>query len=257
MVANFLTVGLYNQWVETMFLTTIPNWIAGTIGGAPVGVGVAGQFDALRAAVNHNAAVLLAANAGYTPAMIANRLSISLAAEFSVGALWLSFVIDFLAECLMGDVAPIGAVVLLAYLFNNTRHWAERWIGKLVALALLELLVAIELKIVLAQYQTEMAKVEGLSGSGMDATEAISMLWSLGWIFLFGAVVMVGLPAIAAAIGRSHVSNVVVMHINMASSAIGRLATTQAVSKAATGAAAATARGAKTAAAGNRSLNVG
>jgi type IV secretion system protein VirB6 len=225
-VANLLTVGLYNQWVETMFLTTIPNWIAGTIGGAPVGVGVAGQFDALRAAVNHNAAVLLAANAGYTPAMIANRLSISLAAEFSVGALWLSFVIDFLAECLMGDVAPIGAVVLLAYLFNNTRHWAERWIGKLVALALLELLVAIELKIVLAQYQTEMAKVEGLSGSGMDATEAISMLWSLGWIFLFGAVVMVGLPAIAAAIGGSHVSNVVVMHINMASSAIGRLATT-------------------------------
>ncbi|MEA2741927.1 MAG: type secretion system protein VirB6 [Acetobacteraceae bacterium] len=256
-VANLLTVGLYNQWVETMFLTTIPNWIAGTIGGAPVGVGVAGQFDALRAAVNHNAAVLLAANAGYTPAMIANRLSISLAAEFSVGALWLSFVIDFLAECLMGDVAPIGAVVLLAYLFNNTRHWAERWIGKLVALALLELLVAIELKIVLAQYQTEMAKVEGLSGSGMDATEAISMLWSLGWIFLFGAVVMVGLPAIAAAIGGSHVSNVVVMHINMASSAIGRLATTQAVSKAATGAAAATARGAKTAAAGNRSLTVG
>ena len=105
---------------------------------------------------------------------------------------------------------------MLAYLFNNTRHWAERWIGKLVALALLELLVAIELKIVLVQYQTEMGKVEGLSGSGMDATEAISMLWSLGWIFLFGAVVMVALPAIAAAIGGSHVSNVVVDAITMA-----------------------------------------
>jgi type IV secretion system protein VirB6 len=247
-VAHLLTVGLYGQYVQTMFLTTIPNWIAATIGGAPVGVGVAGQFDALRAAVNHNAAVLLAANAGISPAMIANRLSISLAAEFSVGALWLAFLIDFMAECLMAVVAPIGAVVMLAYLFNNTRHWAEKWIGKLVALSLLELLVAIELKIVLVQYHNEMAKVEGLSGSGMDAEEAISMLWSLGWVFLFGAVVMVGLPAIAAAIGGSHVSNVVVAPIAMARSAMGRIVSSQTVSQAASGAATSTARGAPSAA---------
>ena len=183
-------------------------------------MGVADQFDKLRSAVNHNAAVLLAANEGFW--LVGNRISISLAAEFSVGALWLAFLIDFLAECLMGVVAPVGAVVLLAYLFNNTRHWAERWIGKLVALALLELLVAIELKIVMVQYQTEMGKVENLSGSGMDMVESISMLWSLGWVFLFGAVIMVALPAIAAAIGGSHVSNVVVKHITMAPAVISR-----------------------------------
>jgi len=220
-IANLLTVGLYNQYVQTMFLTTIPDWIAGATGGV-VGVGVADQFDKLRSAVNHNAAVLLAANEGFW--LVGNRISISLAAEFSVGALWLAFLIDFLAECLMGVVAPVGAVVLLAYLFNNTRHWAERWIGKLVALALLELLVAIELKIVMVQYQTEMGKVENLSGSGMDMVESISMLWSLGWVFLFGAVIMVALPAIAAAIGGSHVSNVVVKHITMAPAVISRAA---------------------------------
>jgi type IV secretion system protein VirB6 len=243
-VAHLLTVGLYNQWVETMFLTTIPDWIARTIGGAP-GVGVAEQFDTLRSAVNHQAGVLLAANTGIT--MIANRFSISLAAEFSVGALWLAFLIDFIAECLMAIVAPVGAVVMLAYLFNNTRHWAERWIGKLVALSLLELLVAIELKIVLVQFQAEMGKVEALGGTGMDADELILSLWNLGWFFLGGAVLMAALPAIAAAIGGSHVSSVVVTHINMASSAIGRLAASQAVSKAASTAAAATARGAKAA----------
>jgi TrbL/VirB6 plasmid conjugal transfer protein len=237
-VAHLLTVGLYNQYVQTMFLQTIPNWIAATIGGAPPGAGVAAQFDALRAAVNHNASVLLAANTGWTPAAIANRLSISLAAEFSVGALWLSFLIDFLAECLMADVAPIGAVVMLAYLFHNTRHWAERWIGKLVALVLLELTVAIELKIVLVQYQAETSKIEGLTGSGLDVTEAISMLWSLGWIFLFGAAMMVGLPAIAAAIGGSHVSNVVVAPIALARTAIGRMVASQGVSQAASQAAA-------------------
>jgi Tfp pilus assembly major pilin PilA len=50
--------------------------------------------------------------------------------------------------------------------------------------------------------------------------ESISMLWSLGWVFLFGVVIMVALPAIAAAIAGSHVSNVVVKHITMAPAVI-------------------------------------
>jgi type IV secretion system protein VirB6 len=240
-VANLLTVAMYNQWVETMFLTTVPSWIAGAAGGV-VGAGVAQQFDNLRSAVNHMAAVLLAANPGLLG--IPNRMSISLAAEFSVGALWMSFLIDFIAESLMAVVAPVGAVVMLAYLFNNTRHWAEKWIGKLVALALLELLVAIELKIVLAQFQTYMATQEAVSGTGIDADELISNLWGIGWTFLFGAAIMVGLPAIAAAIGGSQVSNVVVTHINMAGNAMGRMVTSAATTAAASKAASSTARSA-------------
>ena len=142
-------------------------------------MGIAGQFDALRAAVNHNAAVLLAANNGISPAMIANRISISLAAEFSVGALWLSFVIDFLAECLMAVVAPIGAVVILAYLFNN-RPLGRALDSQTGRTGVARLLVAIELKIVLARYQAEVGKIEGLSGSAHGGTQAIWMLWSLG-----------------------------------------------------------------------------
>jgi type IV secretory pathway VirB6-like protein len=240
-VANLLTVAMYNQWVETMFLTTVPNWIGTAIGGL-VGVGVAEQFDALRFAINHMAGVLLAANSGISPSMIANRLSISLAAEFSVGALWLAFLIDFIAECLMAIVAPVGAVVMLAYLFSSTRHWAERWIGKLVALALLELLVAIELKIVLTQFQAFMGTQEAVTRTGIDADELIANLWGIGWAFWFGAAMMIGLPAIAAAIGGSHVSNMVVTHINMAGNAMGRMVTSAATSAAASKAASSTAR---------------
>jgi type IV secretion system protein VirB6 len=231
-IANLLTVGLYNEFVQTTFLHTVPNFIAGAVG-APAGAGVAGQFDALRSAVNHMAGVLLAANAGISPSMIANRISISLAAEFSVGALWLAFFIDFIAQALMAIVAPVGAVVLVAYLFNNTRHWAEKWIGKLVALSLLELLVAILLQIILTQFQTFMETQEGLTGSGIDAVELISNLWGIGWTFLFGAFLMTGLPAIAAAIGGSHVSSMVVTHINMAGSAVSRMVTSSATAAAA------------------------
>jgi hypothetical protein len=253
-VANILTVAMYNQYVETMVLTTVPNWIVGAIGSVP-GLTVPAQFDALRSAVNHLAAVLLAANSGFAPSMIANRFSISLGAEFSVGALWLAFVIDFLAECLMAVVAPVGAVVLLAYLFNYTRQWAERWIGKLVALLLLELLVAIELKIVLTQFAAYMTTVETAAGSGINVDEQIDLLWSIGWVFLFGAAIMICLPAIAAAIGGSHVSNIVVTHINMATNAMGRLVTSQATTRAASGSAATVVRQAKAAVGGNRSRN--
>jgi type IV secretion system protein VirB6 len=223
MIANLLTVGLYNQYVQTMFLTTLPGWITGAATGGIAGLGVAEQFDALRSAIDHQAGILWTANAGVLPAHVANRLSITFAAQWDVLALWICFLIDFIAECLMAVVAPLGAVVLLAYLFNNTRHWAERWIGKLVALLLLELLVAVELKIVMVQFQTYMGRAEVAFGSGSDNDTLISNLWAIGWVFMFGAAIMLCLPAIAAAIGGSHVSNVVTTHINMGQQAVGRM----------------------------------
>jgi type IV secretion system protein VirB6 len=221
-VANLLTVAMYNQWVETMFLTAAPNWIAGTTGGIAGGT-VPAQFDALLSAVNHMGAVLMAANSGWTPTAMSNRTSIYMAGQFSELALWISFLIDFIAECLMAVVAPIGAVVLLGYMFSYTRQWAERWIGKLVSLLLLELLVATEMKIVLTQFAAFVSKAEVVSGSGIDSDEMIGGLWNLGWAFLFGAAIMICLPAIAAAIGGSHVPNVVTSHINMGQQAMGRM----------------------------------
>jgi type IV secretory pathway VirB6-like protein len=168
-------------------------------------------------------AVLMAANSGWTPTAMSNRMSIYMAGQFSELALWISFLIDFIAECLMAVVAPIGAVVLLGYMFSYTRQWAERWIGKLVSLLLLELFVATEMKIVLTQFAAFVSKAEGVSGSGIDSDEMIGGLWNLGWAFLFGAAIMICLPAIAAAIGGSHVPSVVTTHINMGQQAMGRM----------------------------------
>jgi type IV secretory pathway VirB6-like protein len=256
-VANLLTVGLYNQWVQTIFLTTLPGWIAGAIGG-DAGLGMAEQFDRLRSAIDHQAAILWAANNSWTPAAFANRMSITFAAQFDVLALWFSFLIDSIAQMLMAVVAPVGTVVMLAYLFGNTRHWAERWIGKLVALALLELLVAIELKIVMVQFQAYMGKIEAAGAVGTDAAEAISNLWAAGWAFMFGAAIMIALPAIAAAIGGGHVSNVVTTHITMAGNLAARAIGSGArpIGGAAAGAAAAATREAGRTVAGNRTLGV-
>ncbi len=183
-VANLLTVGLYNQYVQTMFLTTIPGWIAGATNGGGVSLNVAEQFDKLRSAIDHQAGVLWTATDSESwGRMVADRLSITVAAQWDVFGLWIAFLIDFIAECLMAVVAPIGAVVMLAYLFNNTRHWAERWIGKLVALSLLELLVAIELQITMTQFNAYMGKTEAASGSRRrpDHTDFQSLGCRLGF----------------------------------------------------------------------------
>ena len=246
-VANLLTVGLYNQWVEAMFLTKIPGWIMGSTAGGNTGLGIAQQYDKLRSAIDHQAAILWAATTHeWLGAAISDRLSITWAAQWDVAALWLSFFIDFIAQCLMAVVAPVGAVVLLAYLFAYTRKWASAWVGKLVSLSLLELLVAIELKIVMTQFNTYMGKIEAASGSGADMAVLISNFWSVGWAFLFGAVIMVALPAIAAAIGGSHVSNVVTTHITMAGNAANKVMAkaTAPVANAAANGAAGAARGA-------------
>ena len=223
-VANLLTVGMYNQWIEAMFLTRVPGWIVGASGGGDTGLGIAQQFDKLRSAIDHQAAILWAATTHeWLGAAISDRLAITWAAQWDVATLWLSFIIDFIAQCLMAVVAPVGAVVLLAYLFAYTRKWASAWVGKLVSLSLLELLVAIELKIVMTQFATYMGKIEAASATGIDLSVRISNLWAVGWSFLFGGIIMVALPAIAAAIGGSHVSNVVTTHITMAGNAASRM----------------------------------
>jgi hypothetical protein len=173
--------------------------------------------------------------------------------------LWIAFFVDFLATILMAVIAPIGAVVMLAYLFGNTRHWAERWIGKLVAMSLLELLVAIEVKILIVQFGLAVGKMEAATGGGADMLQAIASMWSLGWKFLFGAMAMIALPAIASAIGGSHVSNVVTTHVTMAMNAAGRAVSAAAVpaGRAAAGATAGAAREAGRVVAGTRNQGLG
>jgi type IV secretion system protein VirB6 len=223
MVANLLQAANYNTWVETMFLTTIPNWITGAVGGGAAGASVAAQFDLLRSAVNHLAASLLEAASGFSVSVAVTRLSISLAAEFAVGMLVLGFFVDFIAQGLVALVAPVGAVVMVAYLFTNTRHWAERWIGKLVALMILELLVAILMTIVETQFRSYMLVAEANAASGINLDEAVDVLWSIGWSFFFGIALLICLPAIAAAIGGSHVSTLVITHLRFGGAAIGAI----------------------------------
>ena len=127
--------------------------------------------------------------------------------------LFCCFVVDLLAAALAAVVAPAGAVLLIFYLFQHTRRWAENWIGKMVSLMLLQLFVAILLQVIIAQFTGYMRTSEAQSVSGIDIDEAINALWSIAWTFGVGLLLLVSLPAIASSIGGGHVSNLVVAPI--------------------------------------------
>ena len=162
-----------------MFLTTIPSMIASTIGTAPSGLTVPQQFDLLRSAAEHNAAAMLAATSHID--QLGQNFSIRLAINGIDFFLFCCFVVDLLAAALAAVVAPAGAVLLIFYLFQHTRRWAENWIGKMVSLMLLQLFVAILLQVIIAQFTGYMRTAEAQSVSGIDIDEAINALWSIAW----------------------------------------------------------------------------
>jgi type IV secretion system protein VirB6 len=211
MIASILSTGMYTQYVQTTFLTTIPGMIASTIGAAPSGLTVPQQFDLLRSAAEHNATAMLAATSDIT--QLGQNISIRFAINGIDFFLFCCFVIDLLAAALAAVVAPAGAVLLIFYLFQHTRRWAENWIGKMVSLMLLQLFVAILLQIIIAQFNGYMKTAEANSVSGIDIDESINALWSIAWTFGVGLLLLVSLPAIASSIGGGHVSSMVVAPI--------------------------------------------
>jgi hypothetical protein len=227
-IAAILAPTMYNAWIMQTVLVTLPNWIASALGGGTAGNGitVAGAFDLFRSAINHDAAKLLEAiSNGKLIQIIPRSLSVEMANEFAVWMISIAFVVDLATTALVALVAPLGAVLLIGYLFQATRHWTERWIGKLVALLLLEIMIAVLLVILRTQFRANILAMEDANGLGIDIDQAISNLWSTGWDFFMGICLLIALPAMAAAIGGSHVSSVVLAPMRMSTLATNQIAT--------------------------------
>jgi type IV secretion system protein VirB6 len=87
-------------------------------------------------------------------------------------------------------------------LFDATKSVADRWLGKLLGLAILSLLINIVMNIILSGEQLYLRSVVNnpSSGAGSVTTE-IQILIELCMFFAIGAFIVVSLPGIAAAIG--------------------------------------------------------
>jgi type IV secretion system protein VirB6 len=215
-IANLLTPAAYNQWVMTMAQTTIPGALSAALGVPAITPAV--QFDHLQSDVEKITAAL-DASAGWWN--VSAEIRITLAYYFATIPLFIGFCLSIIVMAFVSIVAPAGAVMLVFYLFNGTRHFAERWIGKLISLMILQLFIDILMNVILTEFGMLATRLGTNANSG-DLHERIAILWDYGLGFFIGIMLLIGLPIIAGYIGGGQVTSMVQAPARMAATLMGR-----------------------------------
>ena len=198
-VVYLLTASAYETYVRGLFMTGIPNAVAQALNSGTSVTTAPQQFDNLWSASMHQCAAVLQEATGLTN--IGTRITVYVAQGMIGIALGLSFIIWEMARALMGIVICLGPFMIAFYLFQATRSLVERWLGKLIALTILQLCVSVLLQILLQGQKSYMTSVQSAIGSG-GLDERVMVLLQIGLFFLMCAFLMVMLPSIAYSIGN-------------------------------------------------------
>jgi type IV secretion system protein VirB6 len=192
--------GLYTNYVQTLFMTTIPNWFATAAGGSQATINsTPAIFDNMWAVTEHMVETVSSKIAIYD---VVDAVSLSLIELCLMILLIVTFAIYEFAIIVTGIMVAIGPVVLVGYLFEATKGVADRWIGKLITYSLLTLLINVTLAVVLQGEKAYMRVILTQQSSGLSAVPIeIKILIELAMFFAMGAFIIVSLPAIAATLG--------------------------------------------------------
>jgi len=201
LVVGILTSsGLYTNYVQTLFITTIPNWFATAAGGPQANIATTpATFDNMWSVTEHMIEKIGAQIAIYD---IIDAVSLALIELCLMILLIVTFSIYEFAIIITGVMVAIGPVVIVGYLFEATKGVADRWVGKLITYSLLTLLINITLAVVLQGEKAYMQIILTQQASGLAAVPVeIKVLIELAMFFAMGAFIIISLPAIAATLG--------------------------------------------------------
>ena len=201
LVVGILTSsGLYTNYVQTLFITTIPNWLASAAGGTQLAItSTPATFDNMWQVTEHTVETVGAQIAIYD---VVDAVSLVLIELSIMVLLVVTFAIYEFAIIAIGIMVAIGPVLIVGYLFEATKGVTDRWIGKLITYSLLTLLINVTLNVVLTGEKTYMRTILTQQASGTAAVPGeIKVLIELAMFFAMGAFIVVSLPAIAAVLG--------------------------------------------------------
>ena len=201
LVVGILTSsGLFTTYVQTLFITTIPNWVASAAGGSQADIkSTPTTFDNMWQVTEHTVETVGAQIAIYD---VVDAVSLALIELALMVLLIVTFAIYEFAMIVTGIIVAIGPVVIVGYLFEATKAVTHRWIGMLITYSLLTLLINVTLTIVLTGEKAYMRQILTQQASGVAAVpEELKILIELAMFFAMGAFIIISLPAIAATIG--------------------------------------------------------
>jgi type IV secretion system protein VirB6 len=197
-VGILMSATLYNEYVTSFFTTGLPNWLATVLTGTTGAQPSAHQFDVLWMDANQLFATALANLHLYN---FLYSVELGLLQDAIVVPIGVTFLIYELARIITDVIVSIGPFVLAGFLFAATRGVADRWVGKMITLAILTLLVDVVLSIIIqgdtAYFNVSIANMS-LGGTVVNnVTICIQFL-----IFLtLGSLITCFLPGIAAFLG--------------------------------------------------------
>ena len=201
LVVGILTSsGLFTNYVQTLFMTTIPTWFATAASGSQAIVtATPATFDNVWQVTEHTVETIGKQIAIYD---VVDAVSLVLVELVMMVLLVVTFAIYEFSIIVTGIIVAIGPIVIVGYLFEATKAVTHRWIGMLITYSLLTLLINVTLTIVLTGEKTYMRYILTQQSSGLAAVSVeLKILIELAMFFAMGAFIIISLPAIAATIG--------------------------------------------------------
>ena len=190
----------FNYWVIGVFEHGFPDAISQAVAGggdaqSGTDAGVATSIDKIWSQLWGQAATIWQ-RAGMLD--VSSRLVAASMAVFGGIGLLLDAGVYLIARLLFAIVVVLGPVAIACAMFNSTRPIFERWIGKGVALIVLQVAAIITMEIVFVGSQSFIT-VPGDATADLP-TQIQNMVSTVIWI-LMGAFAIYSLPALAYSIG--------------------------------------------------------
>lgn len=196
-VAALLTsAATFNTYVRNLFLTDIPSSIGSALTGGTT-YAPAAQFDALWNATQRMAATVLAEATGYT--QFGERIVIRLLMAVSFVALVVIFLMWVVVRVVMGMVIALGPFLIGLWLFDATRPYVQRWVGKLVSLTLVQVSVSVMLQMLMTGFNSYVRAAQNNMGASLD--ERMGALLQVGAWYWCGLLLIGSLSVVAYSIG--------------------------------------------------------
>jgi TrbL/VirB6 plasmid conjugal transfer protein len=184
----------YNYYVRDLFFYDLPNTFAAALHGPRAAVDSAQQFDVLWSGALHFCGFVLGQATGLSH--LVDRGVVWALAGLILLALWLCFIVWYLARVFMALVICLGTFMLVLALFQQTRGYVEQWIGKLVGLTMLQLTSSILLRIVLVIMNDRLLIMKNDTTMSVDLL--ITAFAGVCGVFWMGALLMIALPSVIA-----------------------------------------------------------
>ncbi len=206
-VGLLMSTTLYDEYIVSFFTNGLPNWIATSLG--------TGQTTTQASTFNQmwtsSQMVLAGAGKGLNSiTQVVPEVELAILDILLIVPIGIIFLIWEVAKILTDIVVCIGPFLLVGYLFNATKGVADRYVSKLISLAILTLLVDVVLAILVNAINAYIAttsadiiagQTQGWFGTTENASASVFVCLQLVFFLGVSSLVTVFLPGLAAYLG--------------------------------------------------------